>query len=252
MGEELFQEFGLGDEEKEGALSKDDRETFNPQKDESYRISLAWWPTLVTPAGSPVKYDMDAARPRVLRTQTLYGGQGIGYALYKGPEYARLMNKEPEDRIATVVVSWPIFRKGPKAGKTDPELFRAGRYEVLPWVFSKHKYQQISRAHNTKPLGMGDLRVTCTNAQFKHLEMSSYDENYLRKIMESKPDVFADIRERIETVSKSLKKLLGKDYTLDELREKLGVSGGGGGGSSEDVPMSSTADFDDVLGDILK
>lgn len=235
-----FREFEVGEDDDD--LARDDKEKFNPQKDETYRVSMAWWQQVKVDGRQQFK--MDGAKPRMLQTKILYGGKGIGYAIYKGPEYARLLGKDPEDRIATVVVSWPVFRKGGNAGKTDPDLFKAGRYEVLPWIFSKHKYQQVLRAHNTKPLGRGDLRITCTNAQYQHLEMGSYEDSYLRKIMESKPELFEEIRLRVTEVAGKLKKHLGTDYTLEDLREKMGVEGGQ---PEMGEVATSGEDFDDLI-----
>ena len=235
-----FQEFEVGEDDDD--LARDDREKFQPQKDETYRVSMAWWRPIEL-EGRKV-YDMDAAQPRMLRAKILYGGKGIGYALYKGPEYAKLLGVDPEDRIATVLVSWPIFRKGANAGKTDPDMFKAGRFEVLPLILSKHKYQLILRAHNTKPLGRGDLRITCTNQQYQHLEMGSYEDNYLRKIMESRPELFEQIRDRIEKTARRLRKLVGTDFTLEALREKMGLEGGQP--EMEEIAASSE-DFDDLI-----
>lgn len=238
-------------DDNEDDLFQDDREQFKGEQDHTYRLSLALWPT-TTKSDGTVVFDMDAKRPRMLRTKALYA-EGVGYILYKGAEYARLTGEEVKDRIATVVIVWPVHEKGPNAGKTDKVLFQDGRFKVMPMVFNKTRYQGIMGEHNTSHLGEHDLKLKCTNAQYQNMNVGHYGENYLRKIMEGKPEMFQEIAMQVEAVSKRLRKMLGRDMTLAELREKLG---GGSGGDDDDVVeeevASSEVEFDNLLGGIIE
>jgi hypothetical protein len=143
-----------------------------------------------------------------------------------------------------------VFPTGANAGQTDKIQFQAKRFQVIPWVFSKSKYQALLRAANTKPLGAGDLRVTCTNSQYQHLEIASYDQSYLRMFMLKHPAIFEEIREQVVEKAGLLRKLIATDYTLEQLRERLGVSGSAPPAMEEVV--SSTEDFDNLLEGIVE
>ena len=241
-----FKEVTVGEDRE---LGRDEREKFAPRQNETYRVSMAWWREVKTPDGRTI-FGMDTEQPRLLVAKVLYR-EGVGFALYKGEEYRKLLGVEVSERIGTVLVSWPVFHTGPDAGVTAPDLFKAGRFEVLPWFFSKSKYQQILRAHNTKPLGSGDLRITCTNAKYQHLEIGSYTESYLGLIMGKQPELFETIRARINKVAGAMRKRMGTDYTLEGLREKLGIQESGGGSSVQEV-VPSGEDFDNLLDGLME
>jgi hypothetical protein len=236
-----FTDFAAGEADEELTKSKSDK--FSPKEGELYRVSLARW-HLIEKDGRKV-FDMDKD-PRFVRAKVNYI-EGAGYVVNKGPEWTRIAGEDPQDRIATIVISWPIKSDG----TTNAKLIKAHECTVLPWVFSAKKYQQIIRRHNLRGLGTVDLQVACTNTQFQHLDFETYKDSFLRKIMENdKPSMvewFDEIRAEIEACEKRLKGLIGYNYSLERLREKLGMDDPGELLGDGDMVADSDEEFDNIM-----
>ena len=107
----------------------------------------------------------------------------------------------------------------------------------------------MASIHREFPFGSHDLSVTCTEAQFKKLNMSPCRESLFRKFLEAgKTDITDKIIAAAQQVAATIRDDFARDLTLDEIREKMGAS------SSTPTPTDTSAtteEVDDLLDDIL-
>jgi len=220
--------FDSGDE-KLGKKSK----RFKGREGETYRISLAWFAE-ANEDGSP---NMDG-NVQFTGCERHYM-QGVGYFLHKGAEFAKLAGGAPKQAVATIVVVWPTDKKG----TLNSASFSKGTdYEVMPWVFSSERYDQLKNRHVEWPLSEHDLILSCTDTQYQKMDISPAKDNLLRKLVESDKDkaraISVAIMEQVQKIESSIRTDLARDLTLEQLREKLGGSTASpvtGGAAEENV-----------------
>lgn len=232
--------FGSGDENLGGGKFK----TFKGKEGERYRVSFVWWPT------KEKKLDFSGS-PLFTGAKRLYI-PNVGYILDKGPEYTKLANGPSKPTVATVICCWPVDRKG----VLDKTRFSAGEYEVMPWVFSKDKYDTLQSRHAEFPLGESDLNIHCTDSQYQKLDLSPCRDSLFRKCVENEKiqhiatAIIASVAQIIganeagEPVA--LRSTVARDMPIEKIREKLGQSGGGPSHSP-----NTTAQVDDILDDLV-
>lgn len=204
--------FGIGDgDEKVG--KRENRNKFKGKEGEGYRISVAWWPL------KDGLLDLDAKTPLFIGEKRMFVAN-VGYFFDKGPEYAKVAGKEGRQAIATIVVKWPADKRG----MLDKQRFAAGDYEVLPWIFSSTRYNEIKEQHEEWGLGAHDLKLTCTDSQYQKMTLMSTKDSCLRIILESpkRTEQAKAISQEIAELAQGMRRELGQDLTLDQIRERLG------------------------------
>lgn len=209
---------------------------FKGKEGETYRVSFVW---VSTDANGNLSPRFTGADRHYL--------QGVGYFLHKGPEYAKLAGGPPKQAVATIICVWPTDKKG----RLNAEQFKAGEgFQVMPWVFSPDKYEQIARRHEEWPLTDYDLTLACTDTQYQKMDLSPARENLFKKLADSdKPGAkaIADrILQEVANVEKNLRNDIARDLTLDQIREKLG-----GGGSTTGGPATTADNVEGLLDDLL-
>jgi hypothetical protein len=241
MSDHIFDlSFGHNDEELQQKTTR-----LKLKKDEIKRISLAWWPTKED--GNP---DFDAAAPNFRAARRLFH-EKVGYFFDKGPEYQKLSKDSQPGRInlATIVISWPLDDNG----DIDKAKLVAGKFEMLYWVFSKKKYEEMARRHRKRSLGNHDLELVCKEEQYQNIDFDTFDDSMLRKIFESDKEGMIKFKEKIKTqlarMEANITNELGKDLSLAEIRAKLlGEEETSVSSASTTV---STENIDEVLNDFL-
>ena len=229
--------FGSGDENV-GKKS----EKFKGEGGRSYRISLAWWPGV-----EDGKLDLDAS-PKFVGGQRHYI-EGVGYVMNQGPEYTTLAGGPPRMAVATIIVVWPTD----SSGNVDGGRLKSGDFKVMPWIFSGDKYKSISPIHKEFPQGQHDMTVACTDTKYQKMTFSPCRESLLRKLVEGgdKTKDFVDtIISEVQRISSSIQDDIGRELTVDQIREKM--SGGGAvptGASS--ATATTSADIDDLVDGLL-
>lgn len=244
MSNNGFMEFGFG--ENDGNVTKD-KKRFKMEANTTARISIAWWPI------KDGKLDLDAPTPRFIGAPRHYM-KGVGFFINKGPEYTKIAGEPPKVRVATIIVKWPM-----SAGKLDKAAIAAGQFEMLTWIFDEGKYEQLKPIHDEWNMGQCDLLIKCPSdgAQFQKMSFSPCKESLLRKIMESDGmKGFADqIVGEVTNIAASIKDSIGREMTLDQIREKIaaggGAPGGGGSGGGPTGDAASTAEIDSLVDDLL-
>lgn len=234
-----FKQFGFG---KNDASVGRKKSRLSMDKNETARVSFLWWPGL-----DEGKLDLDAETPEFIGAHRHFL-KGVGYFINKGPEYTKLAGEPPKMRINTIIVKWPMKA----GGKLDGDAIAAGHFEVMYWVFDEGKYDEIKPIHNDWPLGSHDLKIKCTDAGFQKMSFSPCRDSVLRKLYEKDPkaEIVQEILAAGQALLPNVENEVGRDMTLDQIREKLN----GGGGSPGGAPVNdaaATEDIDDALDNLL-
>lgn len=232
-----YAEFGFGSgDDNLGNKSK----RFKAKEGEKYRVSFVWWPGM--DVGKP---DMEVATPKFIGCKRLYL-QGVGYFIDKGPEFVKIAGGTPSKMYAaTLICKWPTDSNG----NLDKARFQNGEFSVMPWIFSTDKYRNIEQNHREFPLGQHDLTIACTDTQYQKMTLSPCRENLFRKLLEK--EKAGPVIEATRQLLSSINTELAQDLTIEQIRERLNRTGGSpvaGGGSA---PAANSADFDNMLDDIL-
>jgi len=236
-----FKQFGFG--EDDGNVGNKGKR-FKMDKNEEARISFLWWPGLEN--GKP---DIKAATPKFTGGPRHYM-KGVGYFMNKGPEYTKIAGEAPKMRINTLIVKWPLKA----GGKLDAEAISNGSVEVLYWVFDGGKYDEIKPIHAEWHLGAHDLKIKCSDAGFQKMSFSPTKDSVLAKLAE-KPDspIWQNIIQQAQSMLAGLDEEIGKDMSIDQIREKMAGGGGGGGpANGGGVWGAASEDMDDALDKFLE
>lgn len=234
-------EFGIGHSDRSARSRETRLKMTNKQR---VRLSFGWWPAKAD--GTP---DFDADSPVFKGAQRHYVS-GKGYFLNGNrPEVTQILGVPPQTRLITIVVKWPID----KNGKIDGAELAAGNYDVLTFVFDPKKYESFSPLNEEFPFGKNDLMITCTNAEFQHMDFVPKVGNLLRKLSEDPKAKhhFDTIMGEVATLSASASSELGKFLSLDELRAVMSGGKVGNGGGARSAVATTDEDIEDALDDAL-
>ena len=212
-------EFG-GDEGAPSDLGNNKFERFKAKKGESYQIGFVYWP-----AGPDGKPNLAAEMPKFLAGKRSYI-KGVGYVINKGPEFTALADKkeEPQLKITTVIALWPVKSNG----QLDLERLKDGDFKIIPWTFGDTRFASLKALWRKGwPAGQHDIDAECKEEQFQQLEMTPHKDAVLAKLANSEQhqELYKSILARIEACAKRLPKEIGANMSIQDIREKLGISG---------------------------
>lgn len=252
-----FQTFGFG--QNDNNIGKKGKR-FKLDKGASARIGFVWWPGL--DQGNP-----NLAAP----TPSFVGGprhymKGVGYFINKGPEYTKIAGEPPKTRIATIIVVWPTKSNG----KLDTDAIQAAAkkaageagfedatdIEVMGWVFDDQKYDALRPIHGEWHLGGHDITVNCTDAQYQKMTFSPCKESVFKSLLDKQKDsaLVKKIIADAQAIASNIKDDIGREMTIEQIREKL--AGGSGGSSSSAVtggsPVGGNEEIDGALENLLE
>jgi hypothetical protein len=92
------------------------------------------------------------------------------------------------------------------------------------------------------PLATHDIKISCTNEEYQHLDIVPCNEC----LWISRDELKLQIQEQAKPIWDSLKKTLASDLTVEQISELLGV----GGTTTSGVDPSSKLDLNSVLDSI--
>ena len=234
MSNDGYMEFGFDSgDENIGKKAK----RFKGKEGETYRTSFVW--TRKNKDGDKVVRFLGCERNYLA---------GVGYFLNKGAEYSRLAGQPAKQAVSTIIVSWPMNSRG----RLDAERFKKGEgWEVMPWVFSATRYDQLRRRNDQFPLTEFDLSIKCEDTQYQKMDLSACKESLFLRLRKSEKDniraMVDAINLEVEELAKTLQNDMARDMTLDQIREKMGGAGG-----SPVTSSGSVEDVDGLLDDLLE
>lgn len=231
--------FGAGDD----SIGSGKFERFKGREGETYRLSFGLW---FVKDGMP---DFTTGSPRFSGARRFYI-PGVGYILdNKSPELARLAGGPPKVTVATIVISWPLDRKG----QIDKERFMVGDADVLPWVFSGVVYEKFKKQNAEWPFAKHDLMVDCTDTQYQKMDFRQGREMLYGTLWASSKgqEAARSLFERVQALVPSLSEMLGRSMTVDQVREKMGQQGVGPHRGGEAPGGVTAGAVDDILASVM-
>ena len=245
-----FQSFGFGQNDT-GIGSRAVK--FKGDKGKTYRLGFAWWEGFdaedfgvahMTPKEGQSDDDL---------TPKFIGGprnyiKDVGYVINKGPEYTQLAGETPRMMVATIVVSWPLG----KNGQPSKESLFGGMPEVMPWIFSQDKYEKLKKMHlSGYPMHDWDVQADCEDSTYQKFAFLPAKQNIFKEMLKAQNDqgkeIALHIMERVRAIAANLGHEIGMDLTIEQLREKMGVSGEGPVGNV----VAGDQEVDNILGTML-
>ena len=205
-----FHDFTFGEGDKNlGRKSK----KFNPEAGKSYNVSFVWYKGHNADGTPDLKKGV-----RFVSCERIYK-EGVGYILYKSPAYAEFGT--PRTAISTIIALWPSTRDG------HIDHARLNEVEILPWIFSTDKYEELTRNNSRFPLVDFDYLITCTDSKFKKLSFTPDRECMMATLRNKNTDksnaFLKSIYSDVEATANNIRRELARDLSLDEIREKLGM-----------------------------
>jgi hypothetical protein len=205
-----FTQFGFGrDDDNVGGNKK----RFKAQEGRRYRISFAWWKGV---EDGDLKMDEDTC-------------EFVG---------------APRN-FGTIIVAWPLDSKG----NLDKAAIAAGDVDVCPWIFSQQKYKNLEPIHKEFHFGEHDVTITCEDTQYQKLAFSPCKDSILAKVRSKGGSLWESIVQQVAQVSATIQGEIGRELTLDQIREKM--SGAPAGGASAPAAAVATEDIDNLVDNLL-
>lgn len=188
--------------------------------------------------------DMSEAR---FRTITSSYKQGLGYLEWPKkltPEEEKVWKKtgDKKDYVVTLLLQYPTD----KDGEVDRDRLAKG-WAIKPWRFPAKIYEQIRKANkgaaeHGNSVASIDLNIFCEDAKFQKISVTSSgpciylkNDKFKRVVLE-------------KAVSMYDKLSPFRQLTTDELRDKLGMTGGSSGGGGGGADFGD--DFNNALANV--
>lgn len=210
----------------------------------TYRFSFISWPGLEK--GTP---DFEAPSPKFLGASTNYI-QGAGFVVNNGPEFTKLAGDRPRSRIGTVIVEWPMDKRG----NIDNARIISGDIDVLVWVFSGDKYKTLKMLSKEFPFGTHDIKVEVTDTNYQKMTITPCQESLLRKLMENPKgkEVVAGLLAKAQDLASNLSNEIGVEMTIEQVRAKMSGLPASGNRAAVGTPdAATTGDVDGLLDNLL-
>ena len=138
----------------------------------------------------------------------------------------------PKWRVGSAIIKYGTDKQG--------AIRTPFSYEILPWIFSETTYIRLKNINTEFPLASHDMKISCTNEEYQHLDLTPCNES----IWQAKDELKKKILEEAKPVWEYVKKGIASDMSIEEIRDLLSAGSVGGGGV---VDPTSKLDLDKVL-----
>lgn len=138
----------------------------------------------------------------------------------------------PKWRMGAVLIKYGTDKTG--------NVKKPFSYELYPWLFSEQTYIKLKNVNSEYPLANHDIKISCTNEQYQHLDISPCRESIWTAKEELKKQVISEAK----PIWDSIKKSIAMDLSAEEINDLLGINSG----ASSDP--STKIDLESVLNDV--
>lgn len=133
-------------------------------------------------------------------------------------------------RVGAVIVKYHTDKQG--------NLKKPFSYELLPWLFSEASYIKLKTVNSEFPLATHDIKVSCSNEEYQHLDITPCSES----IWTAKDALKNEILEEAKPIWEFIKKSIASDLSVEEINDLLGLSSAGGTDPSTKIDLDSVLD----------
>ena len=134
-------------------------------------------------------------------------------------------------RVGSVIVKYNTDRQG--------NVKTPFSYELYPWIFSEATFIKLKTINNEFPLATHDIKVSCSNEDYQHLDITPCNES----IWQAKDELKAKILEEAKPIWDYIKKGIASDLSVEEIKDLLNLNVGG-------ADPTTKVDLDNVLNNI--
>lgn len=207
---ENIETFGFENEDiKGGAYEK-----YKGKKGEVHRLGIVYTDPKTMFSGSKVHY----ANNRYFLCKNSVCCEKVGPAKW---------------RVGAVVVKYGTDKQG--------NIKTPFSYELLPWMFSEGAYLKLKTTNGEFPLATHDIKISCTNDDFQHLDISPCQESVWQAKEELKKKILSESKSVWDYIHKSI----ATNMSVEEIKDHLGLAGGGAGSDP-----TQKLDLDSVLDEV--
>lgn len=140
-------------------------------------------------------------------------------------------------RVGAVLVLYETEKVKGDDGKTRDKIVK---YEVAPWIFTDKVYVQIKNCHSELPLDAHDIKITCLpNKEYKTYNVTSCGNTFLKALKE---EARKKIYEEADGLLEKIKKNIGHDLSIDDIKVAIGSDAEGTADAATDVTMGDVLD----------
>lgn len=136
-------------------------------------------------------------------------------------------------RVGAIVVKYATDKAG--------NIKKPFSFDIYPWVFGEQTYAKLKSTNSEFSLASHDIKVTCDNDDYQHINPTACQES----IWTSKEELKTMVLEQAKPYWESLKRTIASDLSVEEINDLLGVSNPGQG-----ADPSTKLNLDSVLDSI--
>lgn len=133
-------------------------------------------------------------------------------------------------RVGATLIKYATDRQG--------NIKKPFSYELYPWIFSEQTYLKLKTVNSEFPLATHDIKVSCTNDEYQHLDITPCNES----IWTAKEEIKKVILEQAKPIWDFIKKSIANDLSTEEINELLGVSGVVGSDPTQKLDLDNVLD----------
>jgi hypothetical protein len=133
----------------------------------------------------------------------------------------------PKWRVGSVIIKYATDKLG--------NLKQPFSYELYPWVFSETTFVKLKTINNEFPLTTHDIKISCGNEEYQHLDITPCNES----VWQAKEELKKKVLDEARPIWDYIKKGVASDMSIEEIKDILSM------GSTADP--TTKLDLDKVL-----
>jgi hypothetical protein len=208
MGADNLSTFGFENEDIKGGIF----EKYKGKKGEIHRGAIVFTDPKAMFVGAKIHF----------KERFFYCKQGFCCEKLGAPKY----------RIGSVLIKYGTDKLG-----SPKQPFS---YELYPWIFSDTTFIKLKAINNEFPLATHDIKVSCDNDDYQHLNITPCSEI----IWQGREEFKKKVLEEAKPIWDYIKKGIASDMTVEEIRDLLSGNTGTG------VDPTQKLDLNQVLSQI--
>lgn len=173
----------------------------------------------------------------VIKSANVVYIEGAGYCI-ANEATEKLGYTSASQRFVAIVAHYLTDRTGKL--KTP---FTENSVNLKYYIFSKAKAERLSAINTEFPLGAHDLLAKCTDAVYQKIDFTPCKE----AAWKLKPEIKKMVEEQVQVLSKNMDRELGRTWSVEELKAKLGQATDTESESTATNAAPQTAAADDIL-----
>ena len=122
---------------------------------------------------------------------------------------------QPKWRVGAAIIKYTTDKLG-----TIKQPFG---YELFPWIFSETTFIKLKTINNEFPLTTHDIKISCSNEEYQHLDITPCSES----IWQAKDELKKKILQEAKSIWDYVKKGVASDMSIEEIKDLLSMGAAG-------------------------